>query len=196
MNTRKAAPVIFTMSVVVLIGGGAGTAALGAPVRDDRSPTIVGFARGHVIVKDDLSPIRNAGGVLGITAAAQGTPFSADALRELHSRGPAPQSVPGFSAEVLRELKGSAPRVESKFTGDVRRELHSTGVAPQSAREISTEARRELHAGAPVPQSAAADVQGWRLAAYAEAAQGSDQTSASEMQGKRLAAYADALGAR
>lgn len=175
MNTRKAAPVIFTMSLVVLIGGGAGTAALGAPVRDDRSPTIVGFARGHVIVKDDLSPIRNAGGVLGITTSTpQGTQFSADVLRELHSRGPAPQSVPGFSAEVLRELKGSAPTV---------------------------------------PQSTAADVQGRRLAAYADAAQATDETSvseqgrrrstsvdsgtsASEMQGKRLAAYADAVGAR
>jgi uncharacterized protein YbjQ (UPF0145 family) len=175
MNTKPAAPVIFTVSLVVLIGGGAGTAAWGGPVSDDRAATqVVSIVRGHVVVRDDLSPIRglvdpNAGTLERVVPQAR--EFSAEAIREL--KGGAPQSVPQareFSADAIRELKGSAP---------------------QSAREVSAEARRELH-----PQSAgttAADAQGQRLAAYAEAVAGTDRLSASEMQGKRLSAYADAV---
>lgn len=194
MNTKPAAPVIFTVSLVVLIGGGAGTAAWGGPVSDDRSSTqVVGIVRGHVVVRDDLSPIRgfvaNAGTLERVVP--QSGAFSAEALRELHSQGVAPQAVPGFTAEALRELhsQGVTRQAGGSFSADVMRELK--GSAPQSAREISADARRELHS-----QSAgttAADAQGQRLAAYAEAVAGTERPSASEMQGQRLAAYGDAV---
>jgi hypothetical protein len=239
MNTKPAAPVIFTVSLVVLIGGGAGTAAWGGPVSDDRSSTqVVGIVRGHVVVRDDLSPLRafvepNAGTLEAVVP--QSGAFSAEALRELHSQGVAPQAVPEFSADARRELhsqavaqqpvqgftaearrelhsQGVAPQAVPEFSADARRELHSQAVAPQaganlsadamrelkgsapqSARELSADARRELH-----PQSAgttAADAQGQRLAAYAEAVAGTERPSASDMQGQRLAAYADAVDA-
>ena len=237
MNTKPAAPVIFTVSLVVLIGGGAGTAAWGGPVSDDRASTqVVGIVRGHVVVRDDLSPIRglvdpNAGTLERVVP--QSGAFSAEALRELHSQGVAPQTVPGFTADARRELHSQpvaqqpvqgftadarrelhsqpvAQQPVQGFTADARRELHSQpvaqqagagmsadamrelkGSAPQSAREASAEARRELH-----PQSAgttAADAQGQRLAAYADAVAGTDRPSASEMQGQRLSAYSDAV---
>ncbi|GGI46492.1 hypothetical protein BCL57_001208 [Agromyces flavus] len=221
MNTKHAAPVVFTVSLVVLIGGGAGTAAWGGPgpVRDDGGATVVGFARGHVIVKDDLSPIRSSADIL--SAATVRTPqtvqgLSNEALRELHSQGPAPQSVPEFSNEALRELHSSArapqsvpefsnealrelhssaraPQTANGFTAEAMRELHSQGVAPQSAREMSTDARRELHSGAVAPRTTAADAQGQRLAAYAEAMSRSTRPSAAQMQGERLSAYGDAF---
>lgn len=194
MNTRTAAPAIFTVSLVVLISGGAGTAAWGGPVRDDRTPTIVGIARGHVVVRDDLSPTRGADPFSGIVATASQAGFSGDALRELHSRGPAPQTVPGFTADARRELHSQAPAAQANtgFSADVIRELK--GNAPLSARELSAEARRELHAQVQTPTRAtAADVQGQRLAAYAESVAGTERPSASEMQGQRLSGYADTL---
>ena len=221
MNTKKAAPVIFTVSLAVLVGGGAGTAAWGGPgpVRDDGGATIVGFAHGHVIVKDDLSPIRGSADILSTDTTrtpqnVQG--FSTEALRELHSRGPAPQSVPEFSTEARRELHSSAPapqsvqrfssealremhaslqvpRTVNGLTADALRELHSQGVAPKSARELSTDARRELHSGSVAPRTTAAEAQGPRLAAYAEAVSRSTRPSAAHMQGERLSAYADAV---
>jgi hypothetical protein len=197
MNTKPAAPVIFTVSLVVLIGGGAGTAAWGGPVSDDRSSTqVVGIVRGHVVVRDDLSPLRafvepNAGTLEAVVP--QSGAFSAEALRELHSQGVAPQAVPEFSADARRELHSQAvaPQAGANLSADAMRELK--GSAPQSARELSADARRELH-----PQSAgttAADAQGQRLAAYAEAVAGTERPSASDMQGQRLAAYADAVDA-
>lgn len=97
MNTKTAAPVLITVSLVVLLSGCAGAAATqGASVRDDLSPAAnaqLGIARGHVIVRDDLSPIK------------------ADALRELKGSVPQAQrttSAP-FSADAMRELKGSVP---------------------------------------------------------------------------------------
>jgi hypothetical protein len=200
MNTKNAAPVIFTVSLVVLIGGGAGTAAWGGPgpLRDDGGATVVGFARGHVVVKDDLSPIHGSADIL--SAATTRTPqtvqgFSNEALRELHSSAPAPQSVPEFSNEALRELHSSAPAPQTAngFTAEVMRELHSQGVAPQSARELSTEVRRELHSGSVAPRTTAAQAQGQRLSEYAEALAASSGPTAAQMQGERLSAYAEAL---
>ncbi|MFE5670605.1 hypothetical protein ACFQ58_03250 [Agromyces sp. NPDC056523] len=224
MNTKKAAPVIFTVSLAVLVGGGAGTAAWGGPgpVRDDGGATVVGFAHGHVIVKDDLSPIRGSADIL--STATDRTPqsvtrFSAEALREMHAQapvgptvqglsaegvrefhaqGPAPYTVPGFGSDAIREMHAGAPapKTANGLTADALREFHATAqqsVAPQSARELSADARRELHSGSVAPRTTAAEAQGQRLAEYAEAVARSTAPSAAEMQGERLSAYADAV---
>ena len=150
MNTKPAAPVIFTVSLVVLIGGGAGTAAWGGPVQDDRAATtVVGIARGEVVVRDYLSPTKGADPIRAAVeqAAPQARSFSADALRELHSQAVAPQSVQGFSADARRELHSQAveTRSDRAFSADARRELHSQQQTAGSDRAFSADARRELH---------------------------------------------------
>ena len=181
MHTRMAATVAITASLAVLMSGCAGAAALGGQVRDDLRPAanaaVMGLARGHVIVRDDLSPNRienriTAESVARAVEAESARSFSADARRELHAQQPV-QSVTveqPFSAEVWRELKGIAP---------------VTAEQPFSA-----EAIRELKGSAPVGVSAA-DMQGTRLSAYAEA-QAAASVTAAEMQGKRLSAYGEA----
>ena len=74
--------------------------------------------------------------------------FSAEVRREL--KGSAPRvAEQSFSAEVRRELKGSAPRVaEQSFSAEVRRELK--GSAPRVAEQsFSAEVWRELKGSAP-----------------------------------------------
>jgi hypothetical protein len=137
MNTRKAAPVIVTVSLVVLMSGCAGAAAQGGQVQDYLSPAAnaaeLGLARGHVIVREDLSPTRVENRMAALAAeqaVQQPRGFSAEARRELHAQ-PA-QSVTveqPFSAEVWRELKGVAPvTVEQSFSAAAIRELK--GSAP------------------------------------------------------------------
>jgi hypothetical protein len=136
MNTRKAAPVIVTMSLVVLMSGCAGAAVQGAQVQDYLRPAAnaaeLGLARGHVIVRDDLSPTRVENRRTAESAPQavkeQGpSTWSAEARRELHAQ--AVQVEQGFSAEVIRELKGSAPvDVEQGFSPTAIRELK--GSAP------------------------------------------------------------------
>jgi hypothetical protein len=116
MNRKTAAPVILTVSLVVLISGAAGAAAHGGPVQDDLRPAanaaILGLARGHVIVRDDLSPTRGLGTftVESIVEAVQpdaARVWSAEARREFHAQ---PKTVErAFSPAEIRELKGSAP---------------------------------------------------------------------------------------
>jgi hypothetical protein len=153
MNTKPAAPVIFTVSLVVLIGGGAGTAAWGGPVQDDRTATVVGLARGDVVVRDDLSPTRGADPIRAIErSGTQANAFSADALRELHSRSVVPQAVPGFTADALRELhsQGVAPKSDRAYSAEARREMHSQSTPVQPAQDgLSADAIREMKSGAP-----------------------------------------------
>ena len=176
MNTTKAASVLVIGSLAVLLSGCAGAAAQGQ-VNDNLKPlanaAAMGLARGHVIVKDDFSS----------------QPFSADAIRELKGSAPVTVEQP-FSAEVWRELKGSAPvTVEQPFSAEAIRELK--GSAPTTVEQpFSAEAIRELKGSAPVSVSAA-DMQGKRLTAYAEA-QSVAGVTAAEMQGARLSAYAEA----
>ena len=109
MNTRTAAPVILTVSLVVLMSGCAGAAAQGGQVRDDLSPRPtppqVGIARGHVIAQEELSPNRVADRVeRAIEQAAQSDAaraFSADARRELHSQAVQVEAAPSFSARRI-----------------------------------------------------------------------------------------------
>ena len=181
MHTKMAATVAITASLAVLMSGCAGAAALGGQVRDDLRPAanaaVMGLARGHVIVRDDLSPNRienriTAESVARAVEAESARSFSADARRELHAQQPA-QSVTveqPFSAEVWRELKGIA--------------------LVTAEQPFSAEAIRELKGSAPVGVSAA-DMQGTRLSAYAEA-QAAASVTAAEMQGKRLSAYGEA----
>ena len=138
MNRKAAAPVILTVSLVVLMSGGPGAAAHGGQVQDDLRPAanaaILGLARGHVIVRDDLSPTRELGPLTAesIVEAVQpdaARAWSAEARREFHaqpsvSAGIAtawtararleshaqPKTVErAFSPAAIRELKGSAP---------------------------------------------------------------------------------------
>jgi hypothetical protein len=201
MNTRKAASVIIIGSLAVLMSGCAGVAAPCGQVQDYLGPAAnaaeLGLARGHVIVRDDLSPTRveNRRTAESAPRAVEQGPsaWTADARREFHAQPPV-QSVTverPFSAEVWRELKGSAPSVtvEQPFSAEVWRELK--GIAPATvAQPFSDAAKRELKGSAPVGVSAA-DMQGRRLSAYAEAQAAANPTAA-EMQGNRLSAYAEA----
>lgn len=177
MNARTAAPVIAIASLVVLMSGCAGVAAQGGQVRDDLRPaanaaSVIGLAKGEVIVRDDLSPTRVENRITASMAeqAVQGPrEFSADARRELHS-----QAV----------QKG--PR---EFSADARRELHSQAVTVEQA-PFSADVVRELK-GSTQPDVSAADMQGTRLSEYAEAHAVADVTAA-EMQGTRLSQYGQA----
>ena len=142
MNTRTAAPVILTVSLVVLMSGCAGAAAQGGQVNDYLRPAenaALGIARGHVIAQEELSPNQVVADRVerAIEQAAQSDAarsFSADARRELHSQAVQADAAPSFSA-------------------DARRELHSQPVE-QATVQWSPDARRELHAGQPVTTTA------------------------------------------
>ena len=157
MTTRIATPVLVTVSLAVLLGGGVGAAAASTGPSDYLRPAqnaaAVGLARGHVMVFDYLSPTRTSdrfpAGSIEQTVQAQVNPgWTAEARRELHAH--AATTTSGFSAEARRELKGSAPAGRS-----------------------------------------AAEVQGDRLRAYAEA-QAAAEVSPAEMQGERLRGQAEA----
>jgi hypothetical protein len=145
MNTRTAAPVVITVSLVVLMSGCAGAAAQGGQVRDDLRPAAnaaaVGLARGHVISQDALSPNHVVADRVerAIQEAAQSDAaraFSAEARRELHAQAVQAEPAPAFSA-------------------DARRELHSQAVESSAVTRWSPDARRELHAGQPVTTTTA-----------------------------------------
>jgi hypothetical protein len=202
MHTRMAATVAITASLAVLMSGCAGAAALGGQVRDDLRPAanaaVMGLARGHVIVRDDLSPTRLT--EESISQAVQAGPadaaraWSAEARREFHSA--APQQALGattWSADALREFHATSPQQAlgaTTWSADALREFHAQQPGTITSRKFSPEAIRELKAGAPVGVTAA-EMQGERLSAYAEAQAAADVTAA-EMQGARLSAYAEA----
>jgi hypothetical protein len=154
MNTKPAAPVIFTVSLMVLIGGGAGTAAWGGPVQDDRTATVVGIARGEVVVRDYLSPTRGADPIRAAVeqAAPQARSLSPEANRELHATLVEPGYARSLSPEANRELHATLvePGYARNLSPEANRELHAQQPTAQSDRAISAEARRELHAQ-PVP---------------------------------------------
>ena len=199
MNRRKAAPVLVIGSLAVLLSGCAGAAAQGGQVQDNLSPLAnaaeVGLARGHVVVREDLTPTRVENRIAALAAeqaVQEPRGFSADALRELHAQPAQQQSARSYSAEARRELhaqQAQSVTVEQPFSAEVWRELK--GIAPATAEQpFSAEAIRELKGSAPVGVSAA-DMQGTRLSAYAEA-QAAASVTAAEMQGARLSAYAEA----
>ena len=120
MTTRIAAPALVTVSLAVLMSGCAGAAAAGGGVRDDLRPAenaaAMGLARGHVIVRDDLSPTRLQNGITAqsVEQAVQAevrAPWTAEARRELHSQPSTSAETfttgTPFSADAIRELKGS-----------------------------------------------------------------------------------------
>ena len=224
MHKRMAATVAITASLAVLMSGCAGAAALGGQVRDDLRPAanaaVMGLARGHVIVRDDLSPTRlteesisqavQAGPADAARAwsaearrefhaaspqqALGATTWSADAIREFHATSS--QQALGattWSADAIREFHATSSQQAlgaTTWSADARREFHAQQPGTITSRKFSPEAIRELKAGAPVGVSAA-DMQGERLSAYAEAQAAADVTAA-EMQGARLSAFAEA----
>lgn len=153
MNTRTAAPVLITMSLVVLMSGCAGAAAQGGQVHDYLSPVgnaaAVGLARGHVVAEHDLAN-RVEAQIEQARQADAARAWSADARREFHAAAP---------EQALSATTWSA---------DARREFHAQQPGTVTSRTLSPEAIRELKAGAPVGVTAA-DMQGERLSAYAEA---------------------------
>ena len=140
MNTRFAAPVFATVSLAVLLTGCAGAAAQGGHVRDDLSPlggaAALGIARGQVIVKDDLSPLAATAEDRVAQAAEQaaqavvgGTGWGAEARRELHAPGFRADAPRAFSAEARRELHSRTSSIRG-FTADVMRELKGSAPSP------------------------------------------------------------------
>ena len=128
MNTRTAAPVAITVSLVVLMSGCAGAAAQGGQVRDDLRPAQNAaqqeLVRGHVIGADRIERALNAAAERALNSDAQ-RGMSAEARRELHASAPVSETVP-FSAEVRRELHAGQP---AATTVDVRDDLSPLGDA-------------------------------------------------------------------
>jgi hypothetical protein len=143
MNRKVAAPVILTVSLVVLMSGAAGAAAHGGPVQDDLRPAanaaILGLARGHVIVRDDLSPTRGLGTftVESIVEAVQpdaARAWSAEARREFHAQPPVSADIAtAWTAEARREFHAQPKTVERAFSPAEIRELK--GSAPVDVRD-------------------------------------------------------------
>ena len=128
MNTRTAAPVAITVSLVVLMSGCAGAAAQGGQVRDDLRPAQNAaqqeLVRGHVIGADRIERALNAAAERALNSDAQ-RGMSAEARRELHASAPVSETAP-FSAEVRRELHAGQP---AATTVDVRDDLSPLGDA-------------------------------------------------------------------
>jgi hypothetical protein len=161
MNTRTAAPVILTVSLVVLMSGCAGAAAQGGQVRDDLGPAAnaaaIGIARGHVIAQEQLSPNQVVADRVerAIEQAAQSDAaraFSADARRELHSQAVQADVAPPFSADARRELHSQpVEQATVRWSPDARRELHAgQPVTTAAGQSMSAAAIRELKGSAPV----------------------------------------------
>ena len=134
MNTRTAAPVAITVSLVVLMSGCAGAAAQGGQVRDDLRPAQNAaqqeLVRGHVIGADRIERALNAAAERALNSDAQ-RGMSAEARRELHASAPVSETVP-FSAEVRRELHTGQPvgttvavRDDLSPLGDARRDSNT-----------------------------------------------------------------------
>lgn len=163
MNTRKAAPVIVTMSLVVLMSGCAGAAVQSGQVQDYLRPAAnaaeLGLARGHVIVRDDLSPTRVENRRTAESAPQavkeQGpSAWSAEARRELHAQTTTVEQ--GFSPAAMRELKGSAPvTAEQPFSAEAIRELKA-GV-PVDVNDFLSPLAGASSGSAPTPQSDTVD---------------------------------------
>lgn len=137
MTTRRAMSLIIISSLAVLLAGCAGAA--GQSAREDAA---MGLALGRVIVKDDFSPTRGLQPSLGRQPVAART-WSADVLRELKGSAPLILEQP-FSAEAWRELKsqpvvvGQHPIVVGKqFSAEVRRELKGSTSGTQRTDNLS-----------------------------------------------------------
>lgn len=137
MNTPPAAAAAIAATVGLLISGGAWAAAA-----DPNGASEIGIARGTVI-RDDLP---RAASERSIRQTVENRTWTREALREFHaSQTTQAAGRVGWSAEVLRELKGTgAPRAaEARFTAEVMRELK--GSAPRTAeRGFTADELREL----------------------------------------------------
>ena len=160
MNARMAAPVILTVSLVVLMSGCAGAAAQGGQVNDYLRPAenaaALGIARGHVIAQEELSPNQVVADRVerAIEQAAQSDAarsFSADARRELHSQAAQSEAAPSFSADARRELHSQpVEQATVRWSPDARRELHAgQPVTTTVEQSFSAAAMRELKGSAP-----------------------------------------------
>jgi hypothetical protein len=132
MNRRTAPTVAIIASLAVLMTGCAGAAAPGGQVRDDLSPaagTSLGLARGHVIVRDDLSPTRLSDSIGRAVQPDAARAWSAEARREFHDARTVQQQAPtSWTAEARREFHGAQPvqqQAPTPWTAEARREFHS-----------------------------------------------------------------------
>lgn len=143
MNTAPAAAAAIAATVGLLISGGAWAAA----ATDIHGATEIGIPRGTVI-RDDLP---RPASERSIRQTVENHTWTREALREFH----APQATQsagrvGWSAEVLRELKGTGAPLpaEARFTAEVMRELK--GSAPRAAeRGFTADELRELKGSTP-----------------------------------------------
>ena len=137
MSTAQTAAAAFAAMVGLLIGGSTGAAAA-----EGASFSEAGIATGTVI-RDDLP---RAASDRTIREAVERGAWTGDARREFHASLPSQSTGRvAWSAEVLRELKGSAPAApaEASFTADAMRELK--GSAPRPAeRHLTADELREL----------------------------------------------------
>lgn len=142
MSTALTAAAAFAATVGLMISGSAAAAAV-----DADSFSEVWIARGTVI-RDDLP---RAASERSIREAVERGAWTGDARREFHASLPTQSSGRvTWSADVLRELKGSAPAApaEASFTADAMRELK--GSAPRPAeRQLTADELRELKGSAP-----------------------------------------------
>lgn len=137
MNRRTTATLAITASLVVLMSGCAGVAAQGGQLRDDLSPVAgsaeLGLARGHVIVRDDLSPNQAKESIEQAVQPDAQRAWSAEARREFHGATAAQQqqqSTTPWTAEARREFHGATAVQQEQasptpWTDEARREFHS-----------------------------------------------------------------------
>ena len=116
MNTRTATTVAITASLAVLLSGCAGA------VAGPRDASELGLARGHVVEMEGrlLTPLEQS-----IGHPVEARAWSREAMREFHGQqSTEPTSGTVWSSEARRELKGTAPlTVEHPFSAEVWREL-------------------------------------------------------------------------
>ncbi|WP_173921612.1 hypothetical protein [Agromyces sp. Marseille-P2726] len=120
MNTRTAAPVAITVSLVVLLSGCAGATGQGGQVRDDLGPAAnaaqQGLVHGHVVGADRIERAMQAAAARSVnTDLARAR--SAENRRQMHANLQVDVTVP-FSAEVRRELHAGQPVGTTVEVGD------------------------------------------------------------------------------
>jgi hypothetical protein len=120
MTTRIAAPAIIAVSLAVLMSGCAGATAASGGVHDDLRPVensaAIGLARGHVIVRDDLSPNRVHDRITDLSvedAILDARPrWTVEARRELHASSADRAAQPLTSTPARGLMSGDPVEVD------------------------------------------------------------------------------------
>ncbi|MFD4421730.1 hypothetical protein ACFWN7_09530 [Agromyces sp. NPDC058484] len=140
MNRRKAAPVIATVSLVVLLSGCAGSGAPGG-----------GNAERADAARAASAEARRDSHAQRSVESRFTTAWSAEARREFHGQSAQPGSARTWSAEALREFHGQSaqPGSARTWSAEALREFHGQSTTAQH-RALSPAAIRELKGSVPV----------------------------------------------